>query len=113
MSPSDDDDLDGHSMLRAYSDGTFIRIAIRRTTDDAYPSEWRYAMHYGARDPESVDRSTLGDGTIRRYDNAHEDTKGHERHVAPDPNPVAIEFPGMAELYARFWCEVPKSRVDR
>jgi hypothetical protein len=53
---------------------------------------------------------TLDDGTIRRYDNAHEDTKGHELHVAPDPEPRTVEFPGILDRYERFWDEVPKSR---
>lgn len=42
------------------------------------------------------------------YDNAHEDTKGHELHVAPDPEPKCVKFPGMVELYERFWSEIPK-----
>jgi len=45
-----------------------------------------------------------------RDDNAHEDTKGHELHVAPDPEPEYIEFPGIEELYERFWDEIPKPR---
>ena len=49
---------------------------------------------------------------LRRYDNAHEDTKGHELHIAPEPEPVTVEFPGMIELYDRFWAEIPKQRVD-
>jgi len=37
---------------------------------------------------------------ILRYDNAHERTKGHERHTR---NGVEIiEFPGMLTLYDRF-----------
>lgn len=52
---------------------------------------------------------TLEDGTIRRYDNSHERTKGHELHVAPDPEPNRIEFPGMVGLRERFWNEIPKS----
>ena len=53
---------------------------------------------------------TLDDGTIRRYDNAPEDTKGHELHVAPDPEPRTVEFPETLDRYERFWDEVPKSR---
>lgn len=106
------DDLDGHSLRRRFGDGTFVRIAIRRTDDPSYPSGWRYALHYGALDADAVDAPTLEDGTIRRYDNAHEDTKGHELHVAPDSEPAEVEFPGMTELYARFWDEIPKPRVD-
>ena len=52
---------------------------------------------------------TLADGTIRRYDNSHEDTKGHELHVAPDPDQDIITFPGMVELWERFWSEIPKT----
>lgn len=55
---------------------------------------------------------TLDDGTIRRYDNSHEDTKGHELHVAPDPEPRSIEFAGMVDLWERFWREIPKSALD-
>ncbi len=55
---------------------------------------------------------TLDDGTIRRYDNSHEDTKGHELHVAPDPDPERIQFPGMVELWDRFWNEIPEETFD-
>ena len=105
-------ELDGFTFRKQYADGMFIRVMIRRTPDAAYPSGWRYALHYGAVAPNAVDRPTLDDGTIRRYDNAHEDTKGHELHVAPDPKPQAVEFPGMVELYDRFWDEIPKARID-
>jgi hypothetical protein len=110
--PLTDDELDGHSLRRRYADDKFVRIQIRRTTDDTYPSGWRYALHYGAVNPDTVDVPTLEDGTIRRYDNAHEDTKGHERHVAPDPEPDTITFPGMVALYERFWDEIPKPQLD-
>lgn len=105
------EDMDGHTLVHHYRDGTFIRIMIRRTAADAYPSGWRYTLHYGAIDPDEVDSPTLADGTIRRYDNAHEDTKGHERHLAPDPEPETVVFPGMIELYQRFWEEIPKPRI--
>lgn len=106
------DELDGTNRTIPYDDGTFVRMAIHRTSDGAYPSGWRYALHYGARDPDAATVPTLADGTIRRYDNAHEDTKGHELHVAPDPEPTIIEFLGMVKLYKRFWGEIPKARVD-
>nr|WP_079235203.1 DUF6516 family protein [Halolamina sp. CBA1230] len=85
-------------------------------------------LHYGATEPTPP--HTLEDGTIRRYlenqrfrrlvetarpfryDNSHEDTKGHELHVAPDPDPDSITFPGMVELWDRFWNEIPKSEFD-
>jgi len=62
---------------------------------------------------QAIDTQT--NRTIRRYDNSHEDTKGHELHVAPDPEPTIIEFPGILELRDRFWRETPKSEfeVDR
>jgi hypothetical protein len=101
------DDLDGYDNATVYEDGTVIRVSIRRTDDDAYPSGWRYTLHYGEL---TAGPKTLDDGTIRRYDNSHEDTKGHELHVAPDPEPKFIEFPGIEELYERFWDEIPKPR---
>ncbi|WP_436347954.1 toxin-antitoxin system TumE family protein [Natronorubrum sp. FCH18a] len=103
----DADDLDGYERANVYEDGTVVRISIRRTSDSAYPSGWRYTFHYGSLTP---DEQTLEDGTIRRYDNAHEDTKGHEIHVAPDPEPEIINFPGIEELYLRFWDEIPKPK---
>jgi hypothetical protein len=83
-------DLDDYVETRVYDDGTVVRMSIRRTDDDAYPSGWRYTLHFGALAPSS---ETLDDGTIRRYDNSHEDTKGHELHTASDPEPTTIEFP--------------------
>lgn len=85
------EELDGYERAKVYGDRTVVRIHVRRTTDPSYPSGWRYTFHYRALSAES---ETLDDGTIRRYDNSHEDTKGHERHVAPDPEPEAIDFPG-------------------
>ncbi|WP_135827699.1 toxin-antitoxin system TumE family protein [Halorussus halobius] len=79
-------------------DGTIERVFIRRTTDAAYPSGWRYSLHYGTKDGE----------TIVRYDNAHEATKGHERHV--DEQVTIIDFPGMMELYDRFLRDVEDNR---
>lgn len=99
--------LNGYDDATIYEDRRVVRISIRRTGDDAYPPGWRYTFHYGALSPGP---ETLDDGTIRRYDNAHEKTKGHERHVAPDPNPETIEFPGIEKLYERFWDEIPKPR---
>ncbi len=109
VSGSNERDLDGFERTHVYDDGTVVRVSIRRTNDDVYPSGWRYTLHYGA---IASGRDTLEDGTIRRYDNAHEDTKGHELHVAPDPEPQRVEFPGMEELYERFWDEIPKPRFE-
>ena len=104
------DDLDGVSEGRKYPDGTVVRVFCMRTDRDAYPCGWAYKLHYGATEPNPP--HTLDDGTIRRYDNSHEDTKGHERHVAPDPDPDSITFPGMVELWERFWSEIPKSAFE-
>lgn len=104
------DDLDGVSRGAKYPDGTVVRVFCRRTDRDAYPSGWAYRLHYGALEPDPP--RTLDDGTIRRYDNAHEDTKGHECHVAPDPSPKQVAFPGMVDLWGRFWSEIPKSAFE-
>jgi hypothetical protein len=105
-----DDGLDGVSEAQKYRDGTVIRVFCMRTDRDAYPSGRAYKLHYGATEPDPP--QTLEDGTIRRYDNSHEGTKGHELHVAPDPEPEEIEFPGMVELWDRFWGEVPKAEFE-
>lgn len=104
------DDLDGVSEGRKYPDGTVVRVFCMRTDDDPYPSGWAYRLHYGATVPDPP--RTLADGTIRRYDNSHEDTDGHDLHAAPDRNPETIEFPGMVELWERFWDEIPKSEFE-
>jgi len=101
------DMLDGYEQANVYPDGTVVRISVRRTSDAAYPSGWRYTFHYGAL---TAGDDTLADGTIRRYDNAHERTKGHELHLAPDPEPTVVEFPGIEDLYERFWDAIPKDR---
>jgi hypothetical protein len=69
-------------------------VTIIRTMADAYPSGWKYALHYGV----------IGCRTLLRYDNAHERTKGHECHT-PDGTD-GIEFPGMEALYRRFQQEI-------
>jgi len=96
MAALTDDDLDGVSERRLYPDGAVVRVFCMRTDRDAYPSGWAYTLHYGTTEPDPP--RTLADGTIRRFDNSHEDTKGHERHLAPDPTPDRITFPGMVEL---------------
>jgi|GEM_PF-384722 len=110
MSPLPEDDLDGISRTMKYEDGTLVRVFVMRTERDVYSSGWAYNLHYGATEPNPP--ATLEDGTIRRYDNAHEDTKGHELHAAPDPEPVQIEFPGMVDLWDRFWSEIPKAAFE-
>jgi len=104
------DDLNGVSKARKYSDGTVVRVFCMRTDGDTYSSGWAYKLHYGATEPDPP--HTLADGTIRRYDNSHEDTKGHELHVAPETEPDRIKFPGIVELWNRFWSEIPKSEFE-
>jgi hypothetical protein len=113
MGSPTEEELDGITQVEKYADGTLVRVFVMRTTRDTYPSGWAYKLHYGATEPNPPE--TLDDGTIRRYDNSHEDMKGHELHVAPDPEPTIIEFPGMVELWDRFWREIPKTEfeVDR
>ncbi|WP_049892271.1 toxin-antitoxin system TumE family protein [Haloquadratum walsbyi] len=68
--------------------GLVENLVIRRTTDtDAYPSGWKYTLHLG----------TLQDLTLIRYDNAHEDTKGHELHTASGD--ADVEFWASADEY--------------
>jgi len=81
-------------------DETVVKVSIATTDDDAYPSGWRYALHYGTVDGE----------TILRYDNAHEDTKGHEKHTGAAVE--RIDFPGMVTLYERFLERVRADRDD-
>jgi len=74
--------------------GYVVAVTIRTTEDDQYPSGWDYSLHLGR----------TGGETVVRYDNAHERTKGHERHTRDGLE--TIEFPGMLELYDRFQREV-------
>lgn len=74
--------------------GYVVDVTIRKTEDETYPSGWKYSLHFGE----------VGGDTVLRYDNAHEDTRGHERHAHNDVE--IIEFPGMIALYDRFKREV-------
>lgn len=85
----------GHELTHRYTHvetGLVENVVLRRTDDtDVYPSGWKYTLHLG----------TVQDLTLIRYDNAHEDTKGHELHsVGGDAN---VDFPGMEELMVEFW----------
>ena len=72
--------------------GLVENVMLRRVEDtDSYPSGWKYRLHLG----------TLEDLTLLRYDNSHEDTKGHELHTAAGD--VDPEFPGMEAVLAEFW----------
>ena len=110
MAAPTDAELDGVQEVKTYPDGTVVRVLCMRTNREAYPSGWAYKLHYGATEPNPP--HTLDDGTIGRYDNSHEATKGHELHLAPDPDPEIIEFPGMGERWERFWSEIPKAEFE-
>ena len=69
-------------------------VTIVRTDSTAYPSGWKYSLHYG----------TLDGATLLRYDNAHERSKGHEKHTGDGVE--TIRFPGMKTLYERFQREI-------
>lgn len=71
-------------------DGSVVDVTIRQTDAEKYPSGWDYSLHLG----------TVAGETLLRYDNAHERTKGHERHT--EEGVEDIEFPGMLVLYDRF-----------
>lgn len=79
---------------KVVEDGYVVAVTIRQTEDNTYPSGWDYGLHLGE----------VGGDTILRYDNAHEGTKGHERHTGDGVE--TIEFPGMLTLYDRFKREV-------
>jgi hypothetical protein len=73
--------------------GLVENVALRPTeASETYPSGWKYTLHLG----------TLEDLTLVRFDNAHEDTKGHEHHTAAG-NVNDVTFPGMEELLVDFW----------
>ena len=75
---------------RDVEDGYVTDVTIRQTEAEKYPSGWDYALHLGE----------VGGETLLRYDNAHERTKGHERHIRGSTE--TIQFPGMLTLYERF-----------
>jgi len=75
---------------RDVEDGYVVDVTIRRTEDEKYPCGWDYSLHFGE----------VGGDTVLRFDNAHELTKGHERHTRDGVE--RIEFPGMLALYDSF-----------
>lgn len=82
-------------------DGPFItHIRVRKTDDSKYPCGWDYALHFG----------TVEGTTLVRYDNAHERTKGHERHTRNGTE--RIEFPGMRTLVERFERDVETIQME-
>ncbi|KZN24199.1 hypothetical protein A4G99_07085 [Haladaptatus sp. R4] len=82
-------------------EGPFItHIRVRKTNDSKYPCGWDYALHFG----------TVEGTTLVRYDNAHERTKGHERHSCDGI--TRIEFPGMYALVERFERDVARIQTE-
>lgn len=72
-----------------------VSVTVRLVPESStYPQGVKYSMHYGTYDGE----------VIVRYDNAHPETQGHERHT-PDGT-EEIEFPGWQALLERFKMEV-------
>jgi len=76
------------------TDGYVEHVRIRRTDDAQYPCGYDYTLYYGTKDGK----------TLLRYDNAHEQSKGHERHTGDEVTEVA--FPGIVELFDRFQREI-------
>lgn len=73
--------------------GLVENVVLRQTTNiETYPSGWKYTLYLG----------TLEDLTLIRYDNSHEDTKGHEFHTAAG-DIGDVDFPGMEERLLEFW----------
>lgn len=66
-----------------------VDVTIRQAEAEKYPCGWDYGLHLWE----------VGGDTILRYDNAHERTKGHERHTRDDDE--TIQFLGMLTLYDR------------
>ncbi|POG54148.1 toxin-antitoxin system TumE family protein [Haloferax marisrubri] len=81
----------------------FAHISVWSVPEsEAYPEGIKYSMHYG---------NKAGD-TILRYDNAHPETKGHERHVGEDID-GDYEYPGSyVEVLQRFRREVNEYEQD-
>ncbi|UPW00841.1 DUF6516 family protein [Halorussus gelatinilyticus] len=86
---------------QSVEDGYVLDVTIRKTDDDKYPCGWDYSLHLGK----------VGGETVLRYDNAHERTKGHERHTRSKVE--YIDFPGMLELYDRFETEAEEATANR
>lgn len=107
-----DGGLDGTTVQKRYDDWTLVRVSIHATSAPSYPSGWKYALHFGVLDPDRYPGLTFDQaGTIRRYDNTHERTKGHELHLLGRAEPIPITFPGMRVLLERFWRKIPPERI--
>jgi len=80
----------------------FVHVTVTLVPQsDAYPAGVKYSMHYG--DYEGT--------TILRYDNAHGETKGHERHTPEGTE--EIDFDGWRALLGRFRQEVREHERDQ
>jgi hypothetical protein len=94
-----DDDTESRLIVDTHLDFPetehFVSVTVSRVPEsEAYPEGVKYSMHYGDYDGT----------TLLRYDNAHPETKGHERHT---PNGTErIDVPGWRELLQRFRHEV-------
>lgn len=75
-------------------EGTVESVTVVKTDDDEYPSGWKYRLHYGTIDGE----------TLVRYDNSHEKQKGHEKHTGEEVR--EIKFSTMENLLQRFHQDV-------
>jgi len=104
MAPSGEDDgaklvVDEHVDLP--DTGWFVSVTVHVVPEsEAYPEGVKYSMHYGTYDGE----------TILRYDNAHPEVKGHERHTQGTVE--RIDFPGWEALFERFRREVREREHD-
>jgi len=66
-----------------------VDVTIRKTEDEKYPSGWDYSLHLGE----------VGSKTVLRYDNAHERSKGHERHTGEEEKPITGETEQLRNLW--------------
>lgn len=79
----------------------FVSVTVTRVPEsDAYPDGVKYSLHCGDYDGT----------TILRYDNAHGDTKGHERHTQDGTE--SIDFEGWQALLQQFRTEVMEHEHD-
>lgn len=90
-----------------YSEDLVESVTIRATDDPKYPSGWDYSLHFG----------TVTGDLVVRYDNAHERTKGHERHAPVEPkkssSPECSNFSLVSnERLRRTAMESPPAKPD-
>lgn len=128
MDPLTVDDLDGVSEGQKYPDGTVVRVFCMRTdrgdtnmdgppssttARQSHPHPIRLATaRFVGISKIGCFRQFVKTTTPFRDDNSHEDTKGHELHVAPVPESEIIEFSDMVELWERLWSKIPKPELE-